>query len=409
MSRSAAGLLLIAVLTGLGCRSAPDRARVQPTYTTFRQDCSPAFAAQGHWYGADGVYSVPVSRGRSIWLFGDTLAADKIGLPDRIGTRLLSGMTVGVSDCGPDGGFSIGYRFAEEDGSRAMLFRPREPRFLDKKSPDYRYYWPLDAFLHGGKLHLALVEIGKADPDKPPDVMNFQPKGTLLATVPNYLEPVGKWDISYRRLSSGDLATPGGGIAVGGDYAYFYTYFNDVPGAAPRGLTRLPLATLGHGRPEERIEYLARDGRWKRGLPPSRKSALIVMADNATEMTVRYLPELRKWVALYNYADGFGTASLKNPVTPGDKVVYRLADGPEGPWSEPWELFRIDAKRLTGDRYDPTVFCYAAKMHPQFMRDGKIAVTYACNSTDFFGTLLKDMDVYMPQVRWVPLDDFRPR
>src|ERR1035441_10972824 len=39
--------------------------------------CTPSFPFQDDWWGADAAYSIPLSDGRSVWIFGDTLYGDK--------------------------------------------------------------------------------------------------------------------------------------------------------------------------------------------------------------------------------------------------------------------------------------------------------------------------------------------
>lgn len=351
-----------------------------------KQRCAPAFDYQDRWYGADAAYSIPGPGGRSLWFFGDAF----YGLPgksDRSGTRMLSGTMVGVSEC-EGGAFSIQYRF---DGDR-MPLRP----------DNGNYYWPLDALRHNDRVYLALVEVGRADPLKPASLENLALKGAALATIRNPDDPPSAWSVRVRKLAKTGAAIPGGGIATARGYAYLLTYFTTTPGKSPVGVARFPLSTLApEGEPGEAIEYLAADGQWTAGLPAAPEKAKLVFDDDATEVSLKRLSN-GNWIAVYNYARGFGKAKPSDP-TPGARVWFRTAPHPAGPWSPRKLLFTIDAKARTGGKDDPTVFCYAAKIHPQFERDGKVPLTTVCNSMDLFGSMIKYRRLYVPQVDWVAL------
>jgi hypothetical protein len=349
------------------------------------RSCAPAFDYQSRWYGADAAYSVPLADGRSLWFFGDTFYGEP-GKKDRSGTRLKSGTAFGISDC--DGGtFSIRYHF---DGDK-MPIRP---------SGGLGYYWPLDAFYHGGRVYLGLVEVGRADPKKPHSLENLGLKGALLATIPDPYAAPSSWKIRYNRLASTGTAIPGGGIAVSDGHAYLLTYFTDRPGKSPVGVTRIPLEAL-ESDPGGALEYLAADGSWRPGLPPSRNEAKLVFDDDATEISVKRLRN-GKWAAVYNYAYGFGKGNDSDP-TPGVRVWIRTAGHPAGPWSPRRILHTIDAKALTDGKNDNSVFCYAAKLHPQYARGREMPMTTVCNSMDLFGSMIRHRRLYTPQVDWVTL------
>jgi hypothetical protein len=101
------------------------------------------------------------------------------------------------------------------------------------------------------------------------------------------------------------------------------------------------------------------------------------MEDNASEMTVRYHPEIDRWLALYSYPnlhDPFARAP------PSGVVTIRTAERLEGPWSEPKSIYRIpELNENHAAGYDPNTVCYAAKEHPEYARGGRLLFTYVCN------------------------------
>ena len=99
--------------------------------------------AQG-WLGADAAYSVPLSPTRTLWLFDDTLTADKLGndrdhchfVHNTIGIMHCTNTTL-LHDC------SITYHWTD-DGNRTKEFWLTGKE--DEKEPEF--YWVLDAFIN---------------------------------------------------------------------------------------------------------------------------------------------------------------------------------------------------------------------------------------------------------------------
>ena len=116
-------------------------------------------------------------------------------------------------------------------------------------------------------------------------------------------------------------------------------------------LTRVPLKALAS--PDRAIEYLARDGSWKRGL--LWQDAAVVLERGATELSVRYHPSEERWVEVQT-----------NPVLGSDEIVARTAPDLAGPWSSFQTVFRIPELSRAAAVYDKDTFCYAAKEHAQF-------------------------------------------
>ncbi len=112
-------------------------------------------------------------------------------------------------------------------------------------------------------------------------------------------------------------------------------------------------------------------------------------------MTVRYHPELKKWIAVLSYPKLFS-----------DKIVVRSASQLAGPWSKGKVIYRIAQMQKGKAGYDKDTFCYAAKEHPEFRRPGSLLLTYVCNTMNV-RKLTSELDIYFPQVVRVPFP--RPR
>lgn len=359
--------------------------------------CWPRFPYQQGWLGADGAYSIPLSESRSLWLFGDTFvgAAEQA---DRSGARFVHN-SIGISECRSDGRFEVRYFWGDGPDGEPRAFLERGAR---------GWWWLFGGFLHEGHLYLVLLEVEDAEP-RGSFALSFRFAGTALARVDDPSADPRSWRPAVLPLTRGGVALPVSSVLIQGPYLYLFTFLETGEGSSPRTLLRLPLARLSEGgtQLEQALETLDAGGAWLPGLVPER--ARILMDDAATEMSVRFHPELGKWVAVYSYPDPSGSF----PETPARGAVYaRSADRLEGPWSEPWLLFL--APELAPESWpapDPNTGCYAAKEQPGFSRPGSLTFTYVCNlfagpAEDPMGILarlVRRMDLYRPVAASVSL------
>ena len=156
-------------------------------------------------------------------------------------------------------------------------------------------------------------------------------------------------------------------------------------------LARIPVNELND--PVKGIEYFTKDGRWEKGLNPAKVK--IVIDAGVSELSVRYHADGKKWIAVY--------MSTRNS---GDKLLYQVADRPEGPWSEPKALIRDIAEvDPESTLYDKNNCCYAGKEHIEFAQERNLVVTYVCNSFEDFqkntNFIRKNLFLYRPIVKIV--------
>ena len=359
----------------------------------------PEFSYEGGWLGGDAAYSVPLSPGRSLWLFGDSF----VGPPEletRAGSHFIHN-SIAISECLAGGRWEIEYFWTRAaDGGDPHAF-------LDTGDPD-RYWWLFDGFMHEGALYIGLLIVEGSEPRGPLN-LPFRYAGMKLARITNPQDTPTEWKMQILPLSDDATALPGSTMVIHGDHVYLFTFIDLEASRHPRALARLSLSALAE-RPTDmpaHLEYLASDDTWKPGLDAL--DAKVLMKDNASEMSVHFHPEIGSWVALYSYPDirpGFPE------VPPSDEVFVRTAESPEGPWSEPTSIYRMPeplADHAVGR--DPNTFCYAAKEHPQLARDGDILFTYVCNFFTPTGEdpyailrrLFARMDLYRPQVVTIPI------
>jgi Domain of unknown function (DUF4185) len=346
------------------------------------QDVSPTPPSNGHsrplpdfsytqgWLGADDAYSVPIGPNKSVWLFGDTF----VGTPEtklRSQAKTMVHNSVGISECDQGKTCALSYFWHEPDS-------PKPRSFFDTGTDDL-YYWPLDGFLEGKTLYLSLLAVRNKPDAKLGDAFGFEIVGTKLATVENVQLPPEKWHVGVQDLTDAHLWT-GASLVRDGKYVIWYTEVSEGEGRGFMTEMRLPRNKMA--KPSGNWEYLNKDNHWVAGL--ASKDAMHVIEQPISEMSVRYHPSIKKWLAL-----------SPGPDFPSPWAVVRSADSPVGPWSSPQKIYEFPEMKRDNPGYDKDTFCYAVKEHIEFA-DDKIALTYACNSMVLSKTMA-NMNIYRPR------------
>jgi hypothetical protein len=192
------------------------------------------------------------------------------------------------------------------------------------------------------------------------------------------------WTVeSFPLVADGVAAYPSAAATVDGEFAYLFALYEK--GSRPNILTRIPLAGLGD--PQKNLEYYAKDGTWKHGFDPA--DAATVMKHGNTELSLKYHPEMKKWVAV-----------LMDPNLTG-KILLRTAPEITGPWTEGVEIYELPEMQKSRPGYDSDTTCYAGKEHPQF-ENGDLVFTYTCNTLSV-PKLATKLDIYFPVVIRMPM------
>jgi hypothetical protein len=331
----------------------------------------PDFPYAEGWLGADDAYSIPLAGDRSLWLFGDTFVADR-DTKLRSQYKVMVRNSVGISTCPVGGACTIRYFWQKP-------YTPRTRSFFDTGTDDL-WYWPLDAFLDGKKLFVSLLAVRNKPNAGTTDAFGFEIVGTKLATISNALDSPAKWHMSIEQLTDGRFWS-GTSMIPDGQYVLWYTQVSGGEGKGYMTVLRVPKDKMA--LPSSAWEYLRKDGAWKSGLPG--EDAMHIIEQAISEMSVRYHPAIRKWVAI-----------VPGPGFPTPQVDIRTGDSPIGPWSNPQKLFEFPEMKSGRPGYDKDTFCYATKEHVEFT-DTKIALTYVCNSMVLAKTVA-NMAIYRPRV-----------
>lgn len=330
----------------------------------------PEFPYKDGWLGADDAYSIALTPTKSVWLFGDTF----VGAPAtkvRSESKAMVRNSVGISRCEAGRPCEMEYFWQKPDAPA--------PRSFFDSGTDQLWYWPLDGFLEGKTLCVALLAVRNKPGAGPNDAFGFEIVGTKLATIKNALETPSDWKITTGDLTDGRL-WPGVSIVPEGKYLLWYTQVSNGEGKGYMAVMRVPRSKMAN--PPGHWQYLNREMHWVTGLAGA--DALGVIDQAISEMSVRYHPSTKKWVAVST-----------GPEFPSPRAVVRTADSPVGPWSAPQTIYEFPEMKRDNPGYDKDTFCYAVKEHIEFT-DTKIAMTYACNSMVLAKTI-SNMNIYRPR------------
>ena len=118
------------------------------------------------------------------------------------------------------------------------------------------------------------------------------------------------------------------------------------------------------------------------------------MAHGSSELSIRYHPELKKWMAV-----------MFAPTWFSDTIILRTADQLTGPWTEGQPIYNVPEMKKANTGYDPDTFCYAAKEHPEFEKPGELVFTYVCNTLKP-AKLVNMQNIYFPQPVRIKMPEF---
>jgi hypothetical protein len=297
----------------------------------------------------------------------------------------------------------------DENGTPRAFFRPDPAadwvRTAVQRTGHLPYYWLFDGFVAHDVLFVGLMRVVQSEP-RGPFNLPFQLLGMDLARIENYRDVPEDWRVQFSTLSNNTDAFPGSAFVVTRSHLHAFAFFDHGDGRAPRMLSRLNLDALVHWQRDlsNSLEYLGSDGRWQPGFEPDQ--ARIVMDDDASEMSVHFDFLTGVWIAIYN------SPRRTDEAPAGGAIQIRTARDLTGPWSKPKGLAPIPEIAPGGPHdTDQNLFCYAAKVHPQFSSPDELVVTYVCNlfardSTETFTVLERlreSPDLYRPRAIPIPI------
>jgi hypothetical protein len=322
--------------------------------------------ADARWRGADGSYSVSLSKSKILWLFGDTWITEPKATGREGGRVIRNSLALQNIRRAEPGEIEFFWR-QDDDGPKAPFLPPGESGWL----------WPLSGERVEDSLYIFFGRFKRNDSE-----LGFETAGSWLFRVANPDDSPDTWRMErfevpfFEHTRNGDLLFGVGCMSHEGSL-YIYGIREDwTRGVEGRSLlvARTPAGSL------EEPDFSG----WRffsgKGWTADVGRAKALFQGAATEMSVSFLPGRNRFVAVYTHC---GVSR---------EIVARSAPRPEGPWDRPVVLYRCPEVTWS-DEY----FCYAGKAHPELARrKNEMVITYAVNSWNLEDHE-RDLRIYWPR------------
>lgn len=308
------------------------------------------------WQGADGLYSIPIGFDRYLWLFGDTLLA-KVSNNQRTIKKMIHN-SIGIQS------ETVSYFWKNMDD---FFPKPQKGEWL----------WPGPGVVIKDKTFIFMPAFKHHSGGG--DAFSFGITGSYLLSLNYAIQNPQQWRINIKPLKWGgsDHFYTVAGL-LHNDYVYIYGYRDFKPSnplLRTAVLARIKSQDLYQGKLDQ-VSYFSGIQGWI----STASEAVPLFADFHTEASVHYEPQLKRFIEIQN--------------SPGLKqsIQMRTSFQPEGPWSQPIEIYQYPDVKL-----NKRVFCYAAKAHPHLSNvPNELVIGYACNSTNF-ADLAQYNQLYRPR------------
>lgn len=320
--------------------------------------------APQNFQGADMNLSMPWKKGKSLWLFGDTLVG-KRNPPDFVMPRNCVGI---VNQNGKNREKpSIEFFWNEKNGKPISLLPPVRSG---------EWIWPGTFFKIEKKLYFFLHRFQYMTKGNKWG-FNFDYTGFVIYRVENPLALPSDWEIVKLKNSNLAHSVYWGISSVTGKDGYVYQ-MGTARGSRKHGtlLARCPFEELIKGEVKNWEYYFNNESGegWKKDstkLTP-------LFEDSTYEMSIHFIKEKKAWLIVYGLRKS--------------QIGIRTAPSLTGPWSPFVEIY---------DPPDPgwhaDYFSYAPKGHPELQTDqNELLLTYITNSMKI-EDLFEDQRIYYPK------------
>ena len=315
--------------------------------------------------GSDDAYTIELTDGRILWLFGDTFIGDGKTTDRRQCHFIRNSIAIQTGTHPASAEISFHWRQAEDNPA-------------DFFTSVGCWLWPLHGALIDGRLILFFMKV--RNPSGPSStgidewidsdsLSFFEVFGYTAFRIDNPADDPSLWRVEdiVGDEGEGEIIL-GAGVLVEEEWLHLWGWTNDRKGY----LARCKSQDAAEGNLET-LEWWAGPGRW--GSEPD--PGAVALEPAQTEFTIyRHRPS---GLLCQLQATGLGPADL----------AIRWASSPDGPWSEIETFYRIPESEREG------VIGYAGKMHPHLTGADLIA-TYASNGRTADMTL-DDNSIYYPR------------
>lgn len=336
----------------------------RPQFTVERLPQYETLFQKSHgWTGGDGIFSVELDPNRILWLFGDSFIG-KVKDGRHLDATLVNNTVAIQTGKEPPRATIHFFHGNTVQGKPAAFVQP---------SKGVGWFWPYHGVRTKAGLFLFMIQVERTDG---PPAFDFRPIATWLVAVSNPDDPPDRWKVLERKIPwSHEHRLFGSAVLLKDGECFIFGTVDETSTGVLRKqliLAKVPVTEL---MDFDRWRFYA-DGEWATEVDRAER-----LCDNvANEFSVSFQPVINHYLLLYTQD------SLS------DTIVFRLAVEPYGPWSTPVRVYRCPEAE-----WDPRIFCYAAKGHPELsLTPDELLVTYATNATDF-SLIESDSRLYRPR------------
>jgi len=341
------------------------------------------FVRNSGWFGADGIYSIPLNGNdkpgnhtKTLLIFSDTMIGDVVNDIPRPGYVLVHNTCAYVDGVPPNDHIQFIYA-KDENGKPKTMFSPNTPEAGPKD-----FYWLGDGFVNpaNGKTYINAFKVKWL---KDNDAFSFDEHGTSLIIIPKGSKPPftdqqqkdtpffipGKTADDYGVLGSAVFVNTKSAGAPNPD-GYIYVY-----GTRPKHLSLLVARVLPQDY-ENFSKWRYWDGKnWNADI----NQIAEVTNRVSHELSVSPMPDGR-------YALVFQTDGL------GNNVGLRLGLSPQGPFGPVINLYTTPE-----NSENKSLIPYNAKAHTNLSNPNELLISYNVISLDFFNDIKRWGHHYRPR------------
>ena len=314
--------------------------------------------------GGDGTYSVLLPDGRTVWIFGDTFLGTVN--PDLTRKR-LSPMFIRNSFVVQDGDSLTTLHQVRPTHDASMVIPPA-PTGQEELPEDSVWFWPGDGLIEDGKLKVFMSLFTQLDTG----MWDFHWQSTWLATFT--LPEITQESVVEIPFGQAQQVHYGHAVLEEEQHTYIYGAHKDRARKSRPHVARYPAGNV-HGKWEF---YSGKE--WTDD--PDRTGPMGKM-HASEQFTVLKIKD--KYVYI-TQMDWFSR-----------DICSFTSDTPYGPWGNKSLLYTTP---IPGE--DKNLITYNAIVHPQFMEENRILLSYNMNSFEL-GDHFRNADIYRPRFVRVPL------
>ena len=313
--------------------------------------------------GGDGMYSIPLPDGRSIFLMGDSYIGTVSNGQRSTSDRMYRNTYI-VYD---NGKVSAIYGANGNKNSSAAV----PPEYPNEK----KWYWPGHGFADGNKLYIFQTLMYQGSDDmwgfkyETTHILEYSLPGLeLVKTTPIPFN--GSEDVHYGMAALRE-----------GDYVYTYAQVDVRNDMDP--ISEVLVARSAMNNLYTNWEYYTGSG-WSTNASSAVKLEGLASVPVSSQFNV------------FKLRDKYVLLTQKKTFNSGEIYTF-IADSPCGPWRNKQLIFK------TYEQNTPHLFTYNAMAHPQFEKDGMILISYNVN-TEIYAEQFSDVSTYRPRFFWVDIN-----